>query len=138
MFCMSIVLKAKEFSELTDENITGISNGSNFRIVLPPEILGMQITQPGLFYALHLVTLFTSSVTPIVRIGSIIFRNLSSLLPPRDSNSRIVTPVISSTTNCKLCATKNLQQNVTVQLQVPVSTYMYMLMICMIVLFSIQ
>ena len=85
---------------------------------------------------LQLVILFTSSVIPIVRIGSIIFRNLSSLLPPRDSKSSIVTPVISSTTNCasELCPTEDLQQNVTIQLQVPVSAYMLMILIIVLLI----
>ena len=59
-------------------------------------------------------------IHPAVRIASFLNKNISSLLTPSDNMSTIVSPVISSTTNCQSCPVTDLANNVTVQLHLQV------------------
>ncbi len=67
-----------------------------------------------------------------VRIGSFFYRNLSSLLPPRDNATSIISPVISSTTNCQTCPVTDLQENVTIQLHIEVYVTVYHVILCLL------
>ena len=55
-----------------------------------------------------------------VKVVSFLYRNLSQLLPPGNNSTSIVSPIVSSTTDCQSCRNSNLKENVVVSLKIEV------------------
>ena len=58
-----------------------------------------------------------------VRIASFIYKNMSSVLVPRNSSLQLVSPVVSATTDCEECTTTDLTEPVTITFDISSSSY---------------
>ena len=59
-----------------------------------------------------------------VRIASFIYKNMSSVLVPRNSSLlQLVSPVLSATTDCEECTTTNLTEPVAITFNISSSSY---------------
>ena len=121
MHIVHVVLKVLQFNDIPDDCITALKSGYN-SISHPPDIFGDKITNPGILIesSSHVQLCICYS---LVRIASFLYRNLSSILPPRNNDTSIVSPIISSTIECQDCSvvTDDLSNNVTIQLQIEVT-----------------
>ena len=73
-----------------------------------------------MFLIMIIIQLYVFFVWAAIRIGSLFYQNLTNLLLPSDNQSAIVSPVISSTTNCRSCLSSKFNDNVTIQLHIEV------------------
>ena len=109
--------------EQTDRIIGIISDDRTTCITLPSEVLGTNTTQEGMIILYYVCKIFYNYYflsTYSVHIASFIHQNISDLLPPRVSENMIVSPIVSSITDCQNCDNSILMNNVTLMLQVKV------------------